>query len=147
MRTLSSVLFSAVLCLAAAGAAFAQRSPVNPDPSANSTDVANSPCHFEQSSKKVVHVKESGTTGLLIHKVSPSYPAAARRAYIEGTVVLCASISKDGRIENLTAGSGPPELVPSSIKAVKRWRYKPYLLNGEPVEVETEIRVNYALTR
>jgi len=59
--------------------------------------------------------------------------------------VLCASISKEGRIEDLTVAAGPPELVPSSSKAVKKWRYKPYLLNGAPVEVETEIRVNYAL--
>jgi protein TonB len=61
--------------------------------------------------------------------------------------VLCASISKEGRIENLTAVSGPPELIPSSIKAVKKWRYKPYLLNGEPVAIHTEIRVNYTLAR
>jgi protein TonB len=60
-------------------------------------------------------------------------------------VVLCADISKDGQIKNLRAVAGPPELVPPSIKAVSRWRYKPYLLNGEAVEVETEIKVNYAL--
>jgi protein TonB len=96
---------------------------------------------------KVVHVKLGISKGLLIHKVNPSYPQAARDAHIEGTVVLCASISKEGRIENLTAASGPPELIPSSIKAVKKWRYKPYLLNGEPVVIHTEIRVNYTLAR
>ena len=147
MRTLLSVVFSAVLWLAAAGTAFAQQSPVDPGDSANGTDAAKSSCPFDHDTGTVVHVKEGITRGLLIHKVNPSYPAAARKASIEGPVVLCASISKGGRIESLTTASGPPELVPSSIKAVKKWRYKPYLLSGEPVEVETEIRVNYALTR
>jgi len=109
--------------------------------------VANSACWANQDSDKVVHVKLGISKGLLIHKVNPSYPQAARDAHIEGTIVLCASISKEGRIENLTAASGPPELIPSSIKAVKKWRYKPYLLNGEPVAIHTEIRVNYTLAR
>jgi len=94
----------------------------------------------------VVHVKLGISKGLLIHKVNPSYPQAARDAHIEGTVVLCASISKEERIENLTAASGPSEPIPSSIKAVKKWRYKPYLLKGEPVAIHTEIRVNYSRT-
>lgn len=147
MRGLSSFFFFALLCLAAAGAAFAQQPTVNPDPSPDSKDAANSPCHFDDSDKKVVHVKESGVRGVLVHKVNPSYPAAAKRAHIEGTVLLCAAISKEGKVENLTAASGPTELISSSVKAVKKWRYKPYLLDGEPVAVETEIRVNYALTR
>jgi TonB family protein len=147
MRTLSSAFLSVVLCLVAAGTGFTQQSPTSPDNSSSGADVANSPCRADHDADKVIRVEGDVTKGLLIHKVNPSYPRAARKAHIEGTVVLCASISKKGGIENLTAASGPPELIPSSIKAIKKWRYKPYLLNGEPVEVETEIRVNYALSR
>ncbi|MBZ5612470.1 MAG: energy transducer TonB [Acidobacteriia bacterium] len=147
MRTLSSGFLSVVLCLAAAGTGFAQQSPANPDNSANGADLANSPCRVGHDADKFVRVEGGVTKGLLIHKVNPSYPTTARKAHIEGTVVLCASISKKGKIEDLTAASGPTELIPSSIKAVKKWRYRPYLLNGEPVEVETEIRVTYALNR
>ena len=147
MRPLSSALLSVILCLVAAGTGFAQQLPASPDPSSNGADVANSSCRWNQDAGTVVHVKDNVTRGLLIHKVAPSYPKAARKAHIEGTVVLCASISKKGRIENLTVASGPPGLITSSIKAVRKWTYKPYLLNGEPVEVETEIRVNYAISR
>ena len=146
MRTLSSAFLAAVLCLAVAGAGTAQQSPANPENSSSVVDVANSPCRVEHDADKIVRVKEGVTRGLLIHKVNPSYPRTARNAHIEGTVMLCAAISKEGTIENLRAVSGPPELIPSSIKAVKKW-HKTYLVAGEPVEVETEIRVNYALTR
>ncbi len=108
--------------------------------------MSDSPCPWKQDAGAAAHITDNVTRGLLIYKVAPEYPKAARKKHIEGTVVLCASISKEGSIENLTVASGPPELVPSSVKAVKQWRYKPYLLNGKAVEVETEIRVNYQLT-
>jgi hypothetical protein len=113
MRTLSSAFLSAVLCLATPNTGLTQQSPANSDNSSDGADMANSPCWANQDADKVVHVKQSTTKGLLIHKVNPSYPEAARNAYIEGTVMLCASISKEGRIVNLTAASGPPELIPS----------------------------------
>jgi len=131
--------------MVAAGAGFAQQPLASSDNPSKAADVAGSLCRWNQDAGAVAHVKGTVTQGLLIHKVTPDYPKAARKAHIQGTVVLCASISKEGTIENLTVASGPPELVSSSIKAVKKWRYKPYLVNGEPVEVETEIRVNYAL--
>ena len=81
----------------------------------------------------------------LIHKVDPVYPAIAKAAKIQGTVVLQAVISKDGSIENLHLISGHPMLAPAAIDAVKQWKYKPYFLNGEPVEVETTINVNFTL--
>ena len=90
-------------------------------------------------------VDQTVTAGRLIHKVQPKYPKAARKAHIEGTVVLCAEIRKDGKIANLHAVSGPRELIAPSIKAVQQWVYKPYLLDGEPVDVETDIRVNFRL--
>ena len=78
-------------------------------------------------------------------KVKPTYPPLARQAHIQGTVVLQAVISKDGSIENLHVISGHPMLVPAAMDAVKQWKYKPYFLNGEPVEVETTINVNFTL--
>ncbi|HEX4581961.1 MAG TPA: energy transducer TonB, partial [Acidobacteriaceae bacterium] len=75
----------------------------------------------------------------------PAYPPIARAARISGTVVLQATISKTGTIENLRVISGPPMLTQSALEAVKTWRYKPYQLNGEPVEVETTVNVVFNL--
>ena len=93
-----------------------------------------------------VRVSQGVSTGLLIHKVQPTYPPLARQARIQGTVVLQAQISKQGTIENLQVVSGHPMLTSSALEAVKQWRYKPYFLNGEPVEVETQITVNFSLS-
>lgn len=88
----------------------------------------------------------SGTSqGLLLHKVQPTYPPLARQARVQGTVVLHALIGKDGTIQDLKVVSGHPMLTAAAIEAVKLWRYKPYLLNGEPVLVETTINVNFVL--
>jgi protein TonB len=92
-----------------------------------------------------VRVSQGVSQGLLVRKVNPTYPPLARQARISGTVVLHAVISKDGSIENLTLVSGHPMLAPAAIDAVKQWKYKPYLLNGEPVEVDTEVQVNFTL--
>jgi periplasmic protein TonB len=83
--------------------------------------------------------------GSLIRRVDPVYPALARSARIQGAVVLFATISTTGTIENLRVLSGHPLLVGAAIDAVKQWRYRPYILNGEPIEVETEITVNFVL--
>ena len=93
-----------------------------------------------------VRVSQGVSQGLLIRKVQPVYPPLARQARIQGNVVLQAEISKDGTIENLRLMSGHPMLAPSAIEAVKQWRYKPYFLNGEPVEVETQITVIFSLS-
>jgi periplasmic protein TonB len=92
-----------------------------------------------------VRVSSGVSSGLLIRKVNPTYPPLARQARIQGTVVLQAQISKDGSIENLQLISGHPMLAPAAIEAVKQWKYKPYLLNGEPVEVDTQVQVNFTL--
>ena len=91
---------------------------------------------------RVSHVME----GNLIHRVQPEYPPLARQARIQGTVVLRAVISREGRIENLQVLSGHPLLVPAALDAVRQWRYRPYSLNEQPVEVETQITVNFTLT-
>jgi|SRR5579863_4694576 TonB family protein len=93
-----------------------------------------------------VRVSQGVSTGLLIHKVNPIYPNEARRAHVQGEVILRAEISKEGRIVNLRLISGPEELAPAAIGAVQQWRYKPYLLMGNPVEVETTIQVNFVLS-
>jgi protein TonB len=93
-----------------------------------------------------VRVSTGVATGLLIRKVTPTYPQLAKQARIQGSVVLQAEISKDGTIQNLQLISGHPMLAPAAIEAVKQWRYKPYLLNGEPVAVETKVVVNYSLS-
>ncbi len=93
-----------------------------------------------------VRVSSGVSTGLLIKKVQPNYPQLAKQARIQGTVVLQAEISKDGTIQNLQLISGHPMLAPAAIEAVKQWRYKPYLLNGEPVAVETQVVVNFSLS-
>jgi len=84
--------------------------------------------------------------GLRHNKVQLAYPPLARQAHINGTVLLQAEISKDGAIENLRLISGRPMLAPAAIEAVKQWRYKPYMLNGEPVAVETQVQVNFTLS-
>ena len=84
--------------------------------------------------------------GNLTHRVQPLYPPLARQARIQGQVVIRAVISRNGMIENLQVLSGHPMLVQAAIDAVKQWRYRPYFLNGEPVEVETQVTVNFLLS-
>jgi len=83
--------------------------------------------------------------GTIVRKVQPSYPEEARRARIGGTVVLHAIIAKDGTIKNLSIVSGPELLQEAAAEAVKQWVYEPYLVNGQPSEVDTLIRVNFSL--
>jgi len=83
--------------------------------------------------------------GLLISKTTPVYPAIALTARVSGTVILAATISKEGTIENLHVLSGHPMLTGAAMDAVKTWRYRPYLLNGQPVEVETTINVVFSM--
>ena len=92
-----------------------------------------------------VRVSSGVSQGLLVKRVQPPYPPLARQARIAGVVLLQATISKAGDIENLTLISGHPMLTQAAIEAVRQWKYKPYLLNGEPVEVETQIQVNFTL--
>jgi protein TonB len=82
---------------------------------------------------------------MVVHRVAPVYPPEAKRARIQGTVVLAAVIGKDGRIKGLNVISGPSMLVDAAVGAVQQWRYRPYVLQGEPVEVDTTITVNFNL--
>lgn len=92
-----------------------------------------------------VRISQGVTRGQLIAKVEPAYPVIAREARVQGDVVLRAIISRTGEIANLELLSGHPMLVPAALDAVRQWRYRPFLLNGEPVEVDTTITVTFAL--
>jgi len=83
--------------------------------------------------------------GSLIHSVQPLYPAIARSARIQGSVVMSAVIGKDGTITGLRVISGHPLLVKAAVEAVSQWRYRPYVLNSEAIEVDTQITVNFTL--
>ena len=89
----------------------------------------------------ISHIDE----GLLIHKVTPLYPHIAMITRQQGTVQLHAIIGRDGTVEHLEAVSGPPLLIQAALDAVAQWRYRPYVLNGQPVAVETQITVNFRL--
>jgi TonB family protein len=94
-----------------------------------------------------VRVSQGVTQGLLVYQVAPVYPMAARYNHVQGTVLLRATIGKDGNIRDLQVISGPEELTRAAIDAVEQWRYRPYLLMGQPVEVDTQIQVNFRLSR
>ena len=92
-----------------------------------------------------IRVSNGISRGMVLRKVNPSYPEKARKAGIQGTVVLHAKISKEGKIADLQVTSGPEALISAAMEAVRQWQYKPYLIMGWPVEVDTEIQVNFAL--
>jgi protein TonB len=94
---------------------------------------------------KKVNISAGVAVGMLIQKITPNYPPIAKAARVQGTVVLQATISKGGTIENLKVVSGPAMLQQAAVEAVRQWRYRPYLLNNEPVEVETTVNVIFTL--
>lgn len=108
--------------------------------------LSSTPVAIPKAAPQRVRVSQGVSQGLLIHKVQPAYPPLARSARIQGSVVLQALIGKDGSIQNLRVVSGHPMLTNSALEAVRQWKYKPYYLNGEPVEVETTINVNFTLS-
>ena len=92
-----------------------------------------------------IRVSSGVTQGMVVKRVEPAYPAIAKTARVQGTVILAAVIGKDGTIQNLHVVSGHPLLQGAAMDAVKQWRYKPYILNGEPVEVDTQVEVHFTL--
>ncbi len=93
--------------------------------------------------KKIIlsHLDE----GMLLSRIEPRYPPMARATRTQGEVVMAAMIGRDGRIEGLRVVSGHPMLVQAALDAVSQWRYRPYMLNGQPVEVDTTISVKFTL--
>ena len=99
------------------------------------------------SAPKRIRVPAPMAEANLVYDVVPKYPPEAGRERIEGTVVLIAVIGKDGTVRDVRVESGLPVLAQAAIDAVKQWRYRPYLLNGEPVEVDSQITINFNLSR
>lgn len=95
--------------------------------------------------KRAVRITGMVVEGMLLRKTVPIYPPIARAAHVEGTVVLAALIARDGTIQNLHVLGGNGMLQQAALDAVRTWRYRPYLLNGEPVEVETTVNVIFQL--
>jgi TonB family protein len=96
---------------------------------------------------QTLNVSQGISQGLLIKKVAPSYPSSALRLRIEGSVQLMATISRKGDIAAVKILSGDQTLAHAAADAVKQWKYKPYLLNGSPVEIQTQVTVNFKLPR
>jgi TonB family protein len=92
-----------------------------------------------------VKVPQQEMSGLILKKVQPQYPEEAKKAHVQGEVILEATISKNGDVENLVIVSGHPQLAPAAIEGVKQWKYRPYLVNGQAVEVKTRITVSFTL--
>jgi periplasmic protein TonB len=124
----------------------------NLGPGGNNTNGPGNPMgghsmHFDvrQAPASTARLSKGVMEGMLVHKVLPVYPPMARSIHVEGTVELQATISRSGTIENLRVVNGPPLLQQAARDAVMQWGYQPYLLNGEPVEVETTINVEFKL--
>ena len=84
---------------------------------------------------------------MIVSKVPPVYPALAKQGAVSGVVKLSAVLAKDGTVQELHVLSGPPLLIQAAMDAVKQWVYRPTLLNGSPVEVETTIDINFTLNQ
>ena len=90
-------------------------------------------------------VSQGVSQGLLIKRVQPVYPSQAMQMRIEGTVLLDATITKDGKISNVKVVKGDDVLAKAAVDAVKQWKYNPYFLNGEPVPIQTQINITFKL--
>lgn len=133
MRNL--IVVSCALALGLAAAAQGPPTPPQQDSSAQQGSTA----------PKKVAISSGVAQGMRTGGDSLQYPAIAKAAHVEGMVVLQATISTQGTVENLHVISGPPMLQAAAMDAVRTWTYKPYLLNGQPVEVETQVNVIFSL--
>jgi protein TonB len=106
--------------------------------------VSSAPVHVPKASD-TIRVSQGVAQGLLVTKVPPVYPAQAISARIQGAVLLQANITKDGNISGLQVVSGDSVLAKAALAAVKQWKYKPYFLDGQPVQIQTQITVNFKL--
>jgi protein TonB len=105
--------------------------------------VRDRPVSQPKISPQKVKVSSGVAQGLLVHQVTLQYPSQARQQGIQGTVVVQAVIAKDGSLHNVKAISGSSMLRQAAVDAVKQWKYRPYSLDGEPVEADTEISIKF----
>jgi len=109
--------------------------------------ISSTPVSVPKVAVQRVRISQGVTQGMVLRRVQPAYPQMAKIARVQGAVVLAAIIGKDGTIQNLhVVSTASPLLNQSAIDAVKQWRYRPYILNGEPVEVDTTVTVNFTLS-
>jgi TonB family protein len=107
--------------------------------------VNSNPAPAVNGPQQAVRISKGISQGLLIKMVQPSYPPLARQMRLEGPVDLQATISKTGTVIGVKQLSGDAVLGHAAVEAVKQWRYKPYYLNGEPIDIQTQITVNFKL--
>jgi protein TonB len=107
--------------------------------------LTSTPARVPKPATETLKVSQGVSQGLLVRRVQPTYPPQALQMRVQGAVILDATIGKDGSIVNVKQVSGEPVLVRAAVDAVKQWKYKPYYLNGEPVEITTQITVNFRL--
>jgi TonB family protein len=115
--------------------------PTNDPPAAQTTPVTP----YQQPKK--ISVSGGVMAGMILTKVQPVYPTEAKEKHVQGTVVLAAEIGMDGHIDQLLVIQGPEPLQKAAYDAVKKWVYRPYLLNGNPVSVNTQVNVVFSLAR
>jgi TonB family protein len=107
--------------------------------------ITTTPVSMPVSVPQVLKVSQGVSEGLLVKRVQPVYPEQARQMRVQGPVQLQATINKDGNISNVKVMTGNAQLARAAVEAVKQWKYKPYYLNNEPVEIQTQIIVNFKL--
>jgi TonB family protein len=112
-----------------------------------SSNASAAPAEANTATPKRIRVSPGIVTGLLMKKVQPQYPEDAKQERVQGEVVMKAEIDEAGNVEKLSLISGDPLLAPAALEAVKQWKYKPYVLDGQPVKVETQVTVNFSLSR
>ncbi|HTJ29231.1 MAG TPA: M56 family metallopeptidase [Acidobacteriaceae bacterium] len=140
LRRFVTIALCALSATAICASALAWRAEINPQATSETNPDAAKSKHV-----KHVLISSSVAQGNLVTKTNPVYPKEAKENRIEGAVILQAVIGKDGAIKELRVKDGPKELQKSALDAVRQWKYRPYLLNGDPVEVETTINVVYSL--
>ena len=90
-----------------------------------------------------IRVSKAVMEKLLLSRIEPVYPPETQTEHIDGVVVVRVTIDEGGSVSRAESMSGPPALIPRTIEAVKQWKYRPFLLNGEPVEVETTVEISF----
>ena len=124
----------AILFVLVAAPPFAAQD-ASPSPTFNSADAPKP--------RKKIRVSEGVSEGSLVHKVKPEYPPEAKKKHIKGDVILRINIDTQGNVTGASLVKGEPAFAVAAMDAVKQWKYKPYLLNGEPIEVETTATVKF----
>jgi len=124
-----------------------QQQPIASEPPKSVRTITTTPASPQSPVVQRVRVSQAVTQSMSVSKVQPVYPPDARAARVQGSVVMAAIIAKDGSVQSLrVVSSASPLLEQAALDAVKQWKYRPYILNGNPVVVDTQITVNFTLS-